>query len=68
MKKIYNIGVIGFGSRARAMWRQSFKPYGETEGNNGFRLVAITDVRPEEDIPRSSLTWRCRTSISIPIP
>ena len=55
MKKIYNMGIIGFGSRARAMWRQSFKPYGEIEGNNGFRLVAVTDVRPEAGI-REDLT------------
>ena len=53
MKKIYNIGIIGFGARAQAMWRQSFKPYGEIEGNDAFRLAAITDVKSEESILKS---------------
>lgn len=50
MSKTYNIGIIGFGSRAQAMWRQSFKPYGEKEGHDAFRLAAITDVKSEQTI------------------
>ena len=50
MKKTYNLGVIGFGSRARAMWTQSFSTHGEIEGNDSFRLSAITDIMPEETL------------------
>lgn len=48
MKKTFNIGVIGFGSRAQAMWRQTFCNHGDIEGNDAFRLVAVTDIMPEE--------------------
>ncbi|MBR4034228.1 MAG: Gfo/Idh/MocA family oxidoreductase [Clostridia bacterium] len=50
MAKIYNIGIIGFGSRARGIWEKSILPYSETEGNDKCRLVAIVDVRPEEEL------------------
>lgn len=50
--KVYNIGIIGFGARARAMWNQSILPYGKQEGNDACRLVAVTDVRSGEGIRR----------------
>lgn len=50
MSKTYNIGIIGFGSRARGIWEKSILPYSETEGNDKCRLVAIVDVRPEEEL------------------
>lgn len=50
MAKIYNIGIIGLGSRARAMWRQSFSQYDKNGGDVSFRLAAVTDVRSEEAI------------------
>ena len=50
MSKTYNIGIIGFGSRARGIWEKSIMPYSETEGNDKCRLVAIVDVRPEEEL------------------
>ena len=50
--KVYNIGIVGFGARARAMWNQSILPYGKQEGNDACRLVAITDVRSGEGIRR----------------
>ena len=50
MSKIYNIGIIGFGSRARGIWEKSIMPYSEVEGNDKCRLVAIVDVRPEEEL------------------
>ena len=50
MVKTYNIGIIGFGSRARGIWEKSIMPYCETEGNDKCRLVAIVDVRPEEEL------------------
>ena len=52
MSKTYNIGVIGFGSRARALWSQSFSTHGNIEGNDAFRLVAITDIMPKEDLDK----------------
>lgn len=50
--KVYNIGIVGFGARARAMWNQSILPYGKQEGNDACRLVAVTDVRSGEGIRR----------------
>lgn len=50
MAKKYNIGIIGFGSRARGIWEKSIMPYSETEGNDKCRLVAIVDARPEEEL------------------
>ena len=50
MSKIYNIGIIGFGSRARGIWEKSIIPYSEVEGNDKCRLVAIVDVRPEDEL------------------
>lgn len=50
MSKTYNIGIIGFGSRARGIWEKSIMPYSETEGNDKCRLVAIVDIRPEEEL------------------
>ncbi len=50
MLKIYNIGIIGFGSRARGIWEKSIMPYSEVEGNDKCRLVAIVDPRPEEEL------------------
>lgn len=52
MKKIHNIGIIGFGSRARALWSQSFSTHGDIEGNDAFRLVAITDIMPDEELDK----------------
>jgi predicted dehydrogenase len=52
MSKTYNIGVIGFGSRARAMWTQSFSTHGDIEGNDSFHLSAITDIMPKEDLDK----------------
>ncbi len=46
------MGIIGFGARARALWSQSFQSYSEMEGKDAFRLVAITDVMPEEEIQK----------------
>lgn len=50
MSKVYNIGIIGFGSRARGVWEKSVMPYCEIEGNDKCRLAAIVDVRPEEEL------------------
>ena len=50
MVNTYNIGIIGFGSRARGIWEKSIMHYCETEGNDKCRLVAIVDVRPEEEL------------------
>ena len=50
MSKIYNIGIIGFGKRAAQGLCKSMGNYASIEGNDGFRVVAITDVRPEEDL------------------
>ncbi len=50
MVKTYNVGIIGFGSRARGIWEKSIMPYSETEGNDKCRLVAIVDLRPEEEL------------------
>ena len=50
MSKIYNIGIIGFGRRAKDIWEKSVMPYREIEGNDKCRLVAIVDVRPEEEL------------------
>ena len=52
MKKTHNIGIIGFGSRARALWSQSFSTHGDIEGNDAFRLVAITDIMPDEALDK----------------
>ena len=54
MVKTYNIGIIGFGARARGIWEKSVMPYSEIKGNDKCRLVAIVDVRPEEEL-RSQL-------------
>lgn len=50
MKKTYNIGIIGFGARARALWSQSLSTHGDIEGNDAFRLAAITDIMPDEEL------------------
>ncbi len=50
MAKTYNIGIIGFGSRARGIWEKSIMPYSEIEENDKCQLVAIVDVRPEEEL------------------
>ena len=50
MSKVYNIGIIGFGSRARGIWEKSIMPYSEVEGNDKCRLAAIVDVRPENEL------------------
>lgn len=50
MAKVYNIGIIGFGARARSMWNNSFREYSKCPDNDACRLVAVTDVRPEEGI------------------
>ena len=52
MKKTHNIGIIGFGARARALWSQSFSTHGDIEGNDAFRLVAITDIMPDEALDK----------------
>lgn len=50
MKKVYRIGVIGYGKRANDMFRKSMVPYGEIEGNDRCEIVAVTDIRPDEEI------------------
>ena len=50
MSKIYNIGIIGFGKRAAQGLCKSMGNYASIEGNDGFRVVAITDLRPEEEL------------------
>lgn len=50
MSKVYNIGIIGFGRRAKDIWEKSVMPYSEVAGNDKCRLVAIVDVRPEDEL------------------
>ena len=50
MSQVYNIGIIGFGRRAKDIWEKSVMPYSEVAGNDKCRLVAIVDVRPEEEL------------------
>ena len=50
MAKTYNIGIIGFGKRAKDGLCKSMRNYGSIEGNDQFRVVAISDVRPEEEL------------------
>ena len=50
MAKTYNIGIIGFGKRSALGLCKSMGNYASIEGNDSFKVVAITDVRPEEDL------------------
>ncbi len=50
MSKTYNIGVIGYGKRANDMFRKSMVNYCSLEGNDSCRIVAVTDIRPENEI------------------
>ena len=50
MPKTYNIGVIGYGKRANDMLSKSMANYCAIEGNDKCRIVAVTDIRPEEEI------------------
>lgn len=50
MSKVYNIGIIGFGRRAKDIWEKSVMPYSEVAGNDKCRLMAIVDVRPEDEL------------------
>lgn len=50
MAKTYNIGVIGYGKRANDMLSKSMANYCKVEGNDKCRIVAVTDVRPAEEI------------------
>lgn len=50
MSKTYNIGVIGYGKRANDMLSKSMANYCSIEGNDKCRIVAITDIRPAEEI------------------
>ena len=50
MARIFNIGIVGFGKRAGEGLCKSMRNYGAIEGNDGFRVVAIADIRPEEEL------------------
>ena len=50
MAKIFNIGIVGFGKRSKDGLCKSMRNYGAIEGNDGFRVVAIADIRPEEEL------------------
>ena len=50
MAKIFNIGIVGFGKRSKDGLCKSMRNYAAIEGNDGFRVVAIADVRPEDEL------------------
>ena len=50
MAKIFNIGIVGFGKRSKDGLCKSMRNYGAIEGNDGFKVVAIADIRPEEEL------------------
>ena len=50
MAKIFNIGIVGFGKRSKDGLCKSMRNYAAIEGNDGFRVVAIADIRPEEEL------------------
>ena len=50
MSKIFNVGIIGFGKRSKDGLCKSMRNYGAIEGNDSFRVVAIADIRPEEEL------------------
>ena len=50
MSKTYNIGVIGYGKRANDMLSKSMANYCAIEGNDKCRIVAVVDVKPEDQI------------------
>ena len=50
MAKVFNIGIIGFGKRSKDGLCKSMRNYGAIEGNDSFRVVAIADIRPEEEL------------------
>ena len=50
MAKIFNIGIVGFGKRSKDGLCKSMRNYGAVEGNDGFRVVAVADIRPEEEL------------------
>ncbi len=50
MARIFNIGIVGFGKRSKDGLCKSMRNYGAIEGNDSFRVVAIADVRPEEEL------------------
>ena len=54
MSKVYNIGIIGFGKRAKDIWSKSVTDYNAVAENDKCRLVAIVDLRPEDEL-RSEL-------------
>ena len=54
MAKIFNIGIIGFGKRSKDGLCKSMRNYGAIEGNDSFRVVAIADIRPEEESEENS--------------
>ena len=50
MAKIFNIGIVGFGKRSKDGLCKSMRNYAAIEGNDGFKVVAIADIRPEEEL------------------
>ena len=50
MSKTYNLGVIGYGKRANDMLSKSMANYCAIEGNDKCRIVAVVDVKPEDQI------------------
>ena len=50
MSKIYKLGVIGYGNRAHGMFSKSMASYCAMEGHDQCKIVAVTDVRPAEEI------------------
>ena len=50
MAKIFNIGIVGFGKRSKDGLCKSMRNYGAIEGNDGFRVVAVADIRPEAEL------------------
>ena len=50
MAKTFNIGIVGFGKRSKDGLCKSMRNYGAIEGNDSFRVIAIADIRPEEEL------------------
>ena len=50
MAKVFNIGIVGFGKRSKDGLCKSMRNYAAIEGNDGFKVVAIADIRPEEEL------------------
>ena len=50
MAKVFNIGIVGFGKRSKDGLCKSMRNYGAIEGNDSFRVIAIADIRPEQEL------------------